>query len=96
MESSSSSGENAFGSDKTRFIMVLTGILLFVIGFLVTLASVHGDQAVASSDGGLSEGTPTGSSAYGGIYLISGISVSLMGVVLATVGPAIGIVRRKV
>lgn len=75
--------------------MVSVGILLFVAGFLVTLAAMEGERVTASGNEVLTDDSEDGSSARTSILLTAGILVSLVGVVLATVGPAVGIVRGK-
>jgi len=75
--------------------MVTTGILLFVVGFLVTLEAMSGEHAAAAGGSDLSGVRDSESSAFANAYLFCGILVSLLGVVLATVGPVAGIVRGK-
>jgi len=73
--------------------MVSMGILLFVAGFLVTLAAVGDGKAVATNNGGSSAQSQHASPVSEDVYLLCGILVSLAGVVLATVGPAVGILK---
>jgi uncharacterized membrane protein len=73
--------------------MVAVGIVLFIVGFLLTVAAIpqagsSDGNDIALSSGGAHSGT---SSEF---YLMSGMLVSLTGVVLATVGPAVGFVKR--
>jgi len=75
--------------------MVMGGILLFVVGFFVTLAAIQSSHAAASSNGTSTQEGETGSPVPQSVYLSSGILVSLAGVVLATVGPVAGMVRGK-
>jgi hypothetical protein len=76
--------------------MVSVGITLFVVGFLVTVASfsqmnVEGTQD--ASDRSLTDNGLFGAEA--GIFVFAGILTSLAGVVTATVGPAISVMRSK-
>jgi uncharacterized membrane protein HdeD (DUF308 family) len=81
--------------EKSRLITVSVGILLFVVGFLITLAVVESDHAAASDNDTSGQGSETGSSTSTGLYLLSGILISLVGVVLATVGPVAGMVKGR-
>ena len=79
-----------------RLLMVSVGITLFVVGFLVTVASfsqmnVEGTQDASGrslTDDGLFGGEA-------GVFVFAGILTSLAGVVTATVGPAISVMRSK-
>ncbi|MGQ9588341.1 MAG: hypothetical protein ACUVT7_08175 [Thermoplasmata archaeon] len=62
---------------KTRFVMVPIGIALFALGFVMTAASVSGGTIIGQTSHPVSH-----------LVLLSGILVSLAGVVTATVGPA--------
>ena len=86
---------NARGSERPRIIMVTGGILLFVVGFLVTLAAIQSNHAAASSNALLTEEGDAASSISRNIYLLSGTLISLSGVVLATVGPVAGMFKGK-
>lgn len=94
MHSSSSSDEETLRGDKRGFIMVAVGILLFVTGFLVTLSAIDNNQSPSSGDIATNRGE-AGLSNSSDAFLLTGILVSLVGVVLATVGPAVGMVRGK-
>lgn len=76
--------------------MMSLGIVLFVAGFIMTLAAVPSVDSARASDGAHLQGT---NAAHSGpipqIYLITGMSVSFAGVVLATVGPAMGLVKAN-
>ncbi len=71
--------------------MVSLGIVLFVVGFILTVAAIPRNGSTAFSN-------PGESSAHSGpsheVYLLLGMFVSLTGVILATVGPAVGFVKR--
>jgi drug/metabolite transporter superfamily protein YnfA len=81
--------------EKSRTIMVIGGILLFVFGFLVTLAAVQDNHASAASDGITVEESVGASDISRNVFLMSGILISLAGVVLATVGPVAGMFKVK-
>lgn len=89
-----------FGTSRVpnaRLLMVLVGIALFVIGFLVTVASIsqmnvggaHGESGVPLS---------VDNERFGGeadALVLAGIVTSLSGVVIATVGPTVSVVRGR-
>lgn len=73
--------------------MVSVGIFLFVLGFILTVAAIPQDKPSGSSHD-LSSGTgQSGSGDSRNLYLLTGLVVSLTGVVLATVVPAVGFVK---
>jgi hypothetical protein len=81
------------GHGRSRLLMVSLGIVLFILGFMLTIAAIpHAGQNEASGTSGSYGGGEPGSSSD--FYLMSGMVVSLAGVVLATVGPAMGFVKR--
>lgn len=90
-----SSDAGVGGREKSRTIMVIGGILLFVVGFLVTLAAVEDNHASAASDDTPVEGSGSASDLSRNVFLMSGILISLAGVVLATVGPVAGMFKVK-
>jgi len=75
--------------------MVSVGILLFVAGFLVALAAIESDHAASTNSDTAASRDEARPSSSAGVYLLSGILISLVGVVLATVGPAAGMVRGR-
>ena len=82
-------------SETRRLVMVSVGISLFIAGFLVTLSS-SSDRSFGASNGDDASRSPEeGFSSSIGTNLLVGIFVSLSGVILATVGPAVGIVKGK-
>jgi NADH:ubiquinone oxidoreductase subunit 6 (subunit J) len=80
---------------RLKPVAVWIGIALFVVGFLLTIAAMpHGEQSRtndASQNTETSQGRAVPSNE---LYLASGILVSLVGVVLATVVPAIAFMKR--
>jgi len=95
MQGSPSRSSKTIRNERPRLIMVLVGILLFVAGFLVTLAAIESDHAAESDSDAAALRGETRSSSSAGVYLLSGILISFVGVVLATVGPAAGMVRGR-
>jgi len=82
--------------DRLRGLLLPVGIVLFVMGFVLTLVVVQSDQASVEEDGNsFSEARRSTPSSSPGFVLVSGIMMSLTGVVLATVGPATGLVKRR-
>ena len=75
--------------------MVSVGISLFIAGFLVTLSSSNDHSFGAPNGDDASRSPEEGFSSSIGTNLLVGIFVSLSGVILATVGPAVGIVKGK-
>ncbi len=96
MKGSIGKNPKALRSEKPRLIMVTVGILLFVAGFLVTVVALQDDGAASPANETTSGDVGTQRSAPAGAYLLGGILISLVGVVLATVGPAAAIIRGKV
>jgi hypothetical protein len=75
--------------------MVSVGIVLFIVGFILTVAAIPQAHPSVSNEAGRStQLNGSSSSPSNGFYLISGMFVSLAGVVLATVGPAVGFVKK--
>ena len=75
--------------------MVSIGIALFVVGFVLTIAAIpQGEQSRTNEAGQYAEAGAGHASEPNGVYLLMGIFVSLAGVVLATVVPALGFVKR--
>jgi len=95
MHSSSSNDEQTSRGAKRRFIMVAVGIFLFVAGFLATLSAIDDHQTSTSSGDSATRMGEQGLSNSSNAFLLAGILVSLMGVVLATVGPAVGMIRGR-
>jgi len=95
MQGSPSRSSKTLGNETPRLIMVSVGILLFVAGFLVTLAAVESDHAGSTDSDAAALRGETRPSSSAGVYILSGILISLVGVVLATVGPAAGMVRGR-
>jgi len=78
---------------RSKLLMVATGIILFIVGFMLTVAAIPQAEQAEASQADHSMGTSDlGSSPE--FYLMSGMFVSLTGVVLATVGPALAFVKR--
>ena len=76
--------------------MLPIGIVLFVMGFVLTLVVMRSDQASGTDDpSSLSRTSQSTLVSSPSIVLASGIVMSLTGVVLATVGPATGLVKKK-
>ena len=96
MQGSPSRSPETSRREKSRLIMVSVGIILFVVGFLVTLTAIESDHAAASDNDTSGLRSETGAFASISLYLLSGILISLVGVVLATVGPVAGMVKRRV
>jgi len=75
--------------------LALIGIVLFMVGFLLTVSSI---SASDSSDGSNASADRhpggVGSSSLN-FMMVSGLLVSLIGVVIATVGPAAIFIRGK-
>ena len=93
MHSISMRKANSGERSRSKLLMVAFGIMLFIVGFLLTVAAIPQAERsdgndIALSSGGADSGT---SSEF---YLMSGMLVSLVGVVLATVGPAVAFVKR--
>jgi len=84
-EVSSGEGGKLTHRRQLRFAMLPIGILLFVIGFLIAVSF--------SSGAGASEGTEDGEGL--GIVSLTGIALSLSGVVVATAGPASLFLNRR-
>ncbi len=78
---------------RSKLLMVAVGIVLFVVGFMLTVAAIPQAEHSDGNDTGLSQGG-SDSGASPEFYLMSGMLVSLTGVVLATVGPAVSFVKR--
>ncbi|MBU0685438.1 MAG: hypothetical protein ABIE25_00720 [Thermoplasmatota archaeon] len=77
--------------------MVLVGIALFITGFLVTVASFSQTNVRGLHDG---SGVPLSvdKERFGGEadkFVLAGIMTSLAGVVIATVGPAVSVMRSR-
>jgi len=94
MQSSSSNDEQTSRGDKRGLAMVALGLLLFVMGFMVTLTAIGDNQSPTTGDISSNRGD-AGLSDPSNAFLVTGILVSLVGVVLATIGPAVGMVRGK-
>ena len=93
MHSISTRGINPVERSRSKLLMVAVGIVLFVVGFMLTIAAIPQSERSESSDVSISSGNAqSGTSPE--IFLMSGMLVSLTGVVLATVGPAVGFVKR--
>ncbi len=86
---SKSLGENRPAHVRTRAILVLAGMTLFVLGFLMTIDSLpSGGELLRSSEG-------SGHSPASSLLLLTGFIISLAGVALATIAPAIMFVRAR-
>lgn len=76
--------------------MVVLGISMFIVGFLITVSVLSSTGASVTNDadrtiaGGIEQ--PTAQVNYA---LITGLMLSLAGVVSATVGPAVIFLSRK-
>ncbi len=68
---------------SSRFIMVALGIALFVIGFAITVAGSSSEGLQSEDSSGLNSLT------------VSGVAISLVGVVTATVGPFASFLRKR-
>ena len=89
-----------FGAGRvlnSRFLMVSVGIGLFVIGFIVTVASFSqmnvGGSRVESGAPIPIDNEDSGRGAD--ISVLAGIITSLAGVIVATVGPTISVMRNR-
>jgi uncharacterized membrane protein YhaH (DUF805 family) len=88
------------GASRTpnaRFLMVSLGIALFVIGFLVTVTSFSQMNVGRAHDG---TGVPLSidNERFGeeaDMLILAGIMTSLTGIVVATVGPAVSVMRGR-
>ncbi len=90
-----SRGGRGAENSRPRILMVSAGIVLFVIGFLLTIAAMQQDNpSSASHEPFLTGNGESSSGAPQEIVLIAGMSVSLAGVILATVGPALGLMKK--
>ena len=78
---------------KYRLLMVAMGIVLFVAGFVLTLTSLSDETPTRVQ--GTYEGSEMGRdiNSQAGIWIIAGFVLSLAGLVLATVGPAVSYLR---
>lgn len=77
---------------RPRALMLSVGIVLFVAGFVMTVATFPaGDQAAGGESSLSSGGLGTG----GLFFLATGILVSLLGVIVATVLPTAMAVKGK-
>jgi Na+/proline symporter len=97
MRMARSRGAERTSANRARFAMMIFGIILFVVGFLLTLASVP--QASSSGTSASANDLDGGSSSSGSashLFLVAGICVSFAGVVLATVIPAVRLIRADV
>jgi hypothetical protein len=77
--------------------MVSVGIALFVVGFLVTVASFSQMNVEGTQDGS-GRSLTTDDGLFGGeadVFVFAGILTSLAGVVTATVGPAVSVMRNR-
>jgi hypothetical protein len=93
MHTVSKGGRKRTEHSLSKPLMVSVGIVLFVVGFILTVATIPQDAPSGSSHD-LSSGigrTDSGDSRD--LYLLAGMVVSLTGVVLATVVPAVGFVK---
>lgn len=77
---------------RPRMVMLSAGIILFVSGFIITIATF---PAAESSGDGARESAYDGFGLSGQFVLAFGVMVSLVGVVLATVLPTAIAVRAK-
>jgi NADH:ubiquinone oxidoreductase subunit 6 (subunit J) len=76
-------------------VAVWIGIALFVVGFVLTIAAIpHGEQSRSNDASQYTEANQGRAAPSNELYLASGILVSLAGVILATVVPAISFVKR--
>ncbi|OGS51677.1 MAG: hypothetical protein A3K75_04460 [Euryarchaeota archaeon RBG_13_61_15] len=85
-------------TDKSKLsLIVLTGITLFVVGFIVTISSLSGlGSSASTSDSDQTlymEGADDGRA--DSTALLIGLVFSLAGVVAATAGPAAFFIHRK-
>jgi len=69
---------------RARFVLVPIGIVLFALGFVMTAVSVTGGTVI---------GEPSHPAQH--LFLLSGIAMSLAGVVAATAGPASFLLHHK-
>jgi hypothetical protein len=82
---------------NARIIMVSVGIALFVIGFLVTVDSFS-QVNIGGTRNGADAPLSGNSGNLGGeadVIVIAGIMTSLAVVVIATVGPAVSVMRGR-
>lgn len=71
---------------EIRLLIVFIGIVLFVVGFLVTVTTLSDSTGVSGRDG---SATISGNHSHGlsELVTISGSAISLSGIVVATLGP---------
>jgi len=82
---------------NARFLMGSVGIALFIIGFLVTVASFS-QMNVGGAHDGSSVPLSVDNERFGGeadMLVLAGIMTSLAGVVIATVGPALSVMGSR-
>ena len=95
MQHISKSGRKGTEPSRSKILMVSVGIVLFVIGFILTVAAIPQTKTSAANgtdrSAALDDSRAASSHEF---YLLSGMFVSLTGVVLATVGPAVGFVKK--
>ncbi len=93
MHTVSEGGRKRIDHSRSRLLMVSVGIVLFVVGFILTVTTIPQDTPSESSHD-LSSGLGQADSGNSrDLYLLTGMFVSLAGVVLATVVPAVGFVK---
>lgn len=81
---------------RSKILMVSAGMALFIVGFVLVLAAMPQSNTVGSDSPSRSTNpAATGSGPSHEFYLLSGMFVSFTGVVLATVGPAVGFVKKS-
>ena len=71
---------------EIRLLIVFLGIVLFIVGFLVTVTTLSDSSATSGQDG---SATTSGNHSRGlsELATISGSAISLCGIVVATLGP---------
>jgi hypothetical protein len=75
-------------------LIVFIGIVLFVVGFLVTVATLSNGTGVSGQDG---SAIVSGSHSRGlsELVTISGSAISLTGIVVATLGPLASVASSR-
>lgn len=78
----------------SRSVMALIGIALFVVGFVITLGAISGVALpgvhASQNHGGLGSGNSETT-----LWMVLGLAISLAGLILATVGPAISFLKAR-
>lgn len=87
------------GSSGPRQIIaaaVIAGIVLFIAGFAMTVFSLPGDAIAGTDSSDAVDAYQSDTSSYPpvGILLVAGLTLSMVGVTVATVVPAFVFIKR--